>query len=78
MTYHRYLLNATTTAEPPGSISATQTCNPTSTAASGFLLANNGGFEQGLAGWTAAAYDPDRAPFNVRLTADALEGCSAL
>jgi hypothetical protein len=69
-------LNATSIS-PTSTIPATQICNPTSTAAAKQLIAN-GGFEHGLANWTVAAYDPDRAPFDIGLTNDALEGCFAL
>ena len=72
----RYILNETSTS-PTSTVSATQTCNPTSKAAANQLIAN-GGFEHGLANWTAEAYDPNRAPFDVGFTDDAFEGCSAL
>jgi hypothetical protein len=38
----------------------------------------NGGFEDGLANWTAVAYNSSSATFEIGVTNDSLEGCTAL
>lgn len=38
----------------------------------------NGGFEDGLANWTAVAYNSSSSTFEIGVTNEALEGCTAL
>ncbi|XPS68135.1 hypothetical protein M3J09_000426 [Ascochyta lentis] len=52
-------------------------CNPIAIPTTD-AYALNGGFEQGLDNWSAVAYDPNLVPFDIGLTNDALEGCTAL
>jgi hypothetical protein len=50
-------------------------CNVTSGADSYIV---NGGFEDDLANWTAVAYNSSSSTFEIGVTNEALEGCTAL
>lgn len=70
-----YALNVTATAAPGSAGSSSAACSPTSPPGSHIL---NGGFEEGLADWTAVAYNASSSAFDVGLTNETMEGCIAL
>ena len=61
--------NTTTPTQSPGTCNVTNSTDP-------YIV--NGGFEDDLVNWTAVAYNASSSTFEIGVTDEALEGCTAL